>query len=222
MAKFREENSKRIKENIVKTAAKLFAKHSYSDVGLRKIAKEANSTLNTVTYHFGSKKKLFDETMNYVFKSNERFKFLLEELEEIDSLPLLEVSRVFYKITDFAVFSLVGKTVYRLRSRLVDRMLVDENPAVFQFVDSSFMNLNNNFCRILCNSGIRMSVKEYRLWAMGFWSEVQFLSYGKQLVLDVFQERKYTDELLRIMVDSIVRKNLRVLQLPELEELQEN
>lgn len=220
MAKFREENSKRTKESIIKTAAKLFAKHSYSDVGLRRIAKEANSTLNTVTYHFGSKKKLFDETMSYVFNRDEKFEVMVKELEAIESLTKPELSHLLYKITRFVVYSTVGRTVYRIRSSLIDRMLIDGNPEIFSLIDNNYLNLNKNFFRILQNSSVDISLRDYRLWAMGFWSEIQFISYGKQFILDGFDEKKFNDDLLGLLSKSIARKNLKVLELPNLAELE--
>ena len=49
------------KENILKTAASLFAQRTYDTVGIRDIAREANVNSAMVSYYFGSKAGLLRE-----------------------------------------------------------------------------------------------------------------------------------------------------------------
>ena len=51
------------RENLLNAAERLFAEHGYDGVGMRALAAEAGVNLGAATYHFGSKERLYIETV---------------------------------------------------------------------------------------------------------------------------------------------------------------
>lgn len=55
-------------ESLLNAAERLFAEHGYDGVGMRALADEAGVNLGATTYHFGSKEKLYVETVMRRFR----------------------------------------------------------------------------------------------------------------------------------------------------------
>ncbi len=60
--------SEQTKHKILASARKFFTFRSYDQVGLREIAKEAGVDVALINRYFGSKKQLYQEVINIVFK----------------------------------------------------------------------------------------------------------------------------------------------------------
>lgn len=65
-------------ESLLNTAERLFAEHGYDRVGMRALADEAGVNLGAATYHYGSKEKLYIETVRRCFQpiGEERIRLL--------------------------------------------------------------------------------------------------------------------------------------------------
>lgn len=65
-------------ERLLNTAERLFAEYGYDGVGMRALADEAGVNLGAATYHYGSKEKLYIETVMRRFRplAEERLKLL--------------------------------------------------------------------------------------------------------------------------------------------------
>ena len=55
-------------EKLLNAAERLFAEHGYDGVGMRALADEAGVNLGAATYHYGSKQKLYIETVMRHFR----------------------------------------------------------------------------------------------------------------------------------------------------------
>jgi AcrR family transcriptional regulator len=71
-------NNVATRENLLDAAERLFAEHGYDGVGMRALAVEAGVNLGAATYHFGSKERLYIETVMRCLLpiSEERIKLL--------------------------------------------------------------------------------------------------------------------------------------------------
>ncbi len=54
------------KARILDTAEELFMEHGYEGTSIRAITRQARANLGAVTYHFGSKKNLYEEVLRSV------------------------------------------------------------------------------------------------------------------------------------------------------------
>jgi len=77
-------------ERLLNTAERLFAEHGYDGVGMRALADEAGVNLGAATYHYGSKEKLYIETVMRCFRpiSEERIRLLRQAEKEAKGEPV--------------------------------------------------------------------------------------------------------------------------------------
>lgn len=77
-------------ERLLNTAERLFAEHGYDGVGMRALADEAGVNLGATTYHYGSKQKLYIETVMRRFRpiGEERIKLLRQAEKEAKGKPV--------------------------------------------------------------------------------------------------------------------------------------
>jgi len=77
-------------ERLLNTAERLFAEHGYDGVGMRALADEAGVNLGATTYHYGSKQKLYIETVMRRFRpiGEERIRLLRLAEKEAQGKPV--------------------------------------------------------------------------------------------------------------------------------------
>ena len=77
-------------DRLLNTAERLFAEHGYDGVGMRALADEAGVNLGATTYHYGSKQKLYIETVMRRFRpiGEERIKLLRQAEKEAKGKPV--------------------------------------------------------------------------------------------------------------------------------------
>ncbi len=77
-------------ERLLNTAERLFAEYGYDGVGMRALADEAGVNLGAATYHYGSKQKLYIETVMRRFRpiGEERIKLLRQAEKEAKGKPV--------------------------------------------------------------------------------------------------------------------------------------
>lgn len=61
-------NSPATKEKLIHAAISLFSKYGFDSTTTRMVAKEANVTLSSISFHFGTKENLYKESLEYVAK----------------------------------------------------------------------------------------------------------------------------------------------------------
>lgn len=86
------------REALLKAAEKLFTEKSYAAVSTRDIAELAGVNLGAIQYHFGSKAKLFVETVNYMMQGSACF-----SNSPIFQEPAETREEAVYKICEFVV-----------------------------------------------------------------------------------------------------------------------
>lgn len=77
-------------EKLLNAAERLFAEHGYDGVGMRALADEAGVNLGAATYHYGSKQKLYIETVMRHFRpiGEDRVKLLQQAEKAAKQEPL--------------------------------------------------------------------------------------------------------------------------------------
>ncbi|QEM68926.1 TetR/AcrR family transcriptional regulator [Geobacter sp. FeAm09] len=77
-------------ESLLNAAERLFAKYGYDGVGMRALADEAGVNLGATTYHYGSKEKLYIETVMRRFRpiGEERIRSLRQAEKAASGKPI--------------------------------------------------------------------------------------------------------------------------------------
>ncbi|NLT24907.1 MAG: TetR/AcrR family transcriptional regulator [Syntrophorhabdus sp.] len=88
--RIKQSDASKTKESLLKTAERLFAEHGYDGVGMRALADEARVNLGAATYHYGSKEKLYKETVMLCFRpiNEERMRLLRQAEKEAKGEPV--------------------------------------------------------------------------------------------------------------------------------------
>jgi AcrR family transcriptional regulator len=74
-------------EKLIETGVKLFGKYGYDGVSTRQISKDAKVNIAAVCYHFGGKKKFYEEVVGYL--TDEVINFINQfDIKHFDNLPL--------------------------------------------------------------------------------------------------------------------------------------
>lgn len=83
--------SEETKQRLQRAAVELFATKGYSDTTVRDLAKRAQCNVACVSYHFGSKEKLYETVMLFLFRelAKPRVESLRRLLEEKGGCPSL-------------------------------------------------------------------------------------------------------------------------------------
>lgn len=150
-----EENSLSTKNALLNTAEKLFTKKGYSSVSTREIAEEAGVNLAAIQYHFGSKSKLFIETVNHMMEGNtcanslSEINFTASDKEEA-------VIKLGFVIRVFLNYFL--KPTEKNACRLVIREILSEtteDPELTETLVTTFTEkfskpLEDSLCLLLC------------------------------------------------------------------------
>ena len=78
------------KESLIDAAEHLFAEHGYDGVGMRALANEAGVNLGAATYHYGTKEKLYIETVLRCFRpiAEERIRLLRQAEKDAKGKPV--------------------------------------------------------------------------------------------------------------------------------------
>ena len=77
-------------ECLLDTAERLFAEHGYDGVGMRALAAEAGVNLGAATYHYGTKEKLYMETVKRCLRpiGEERIRLLRQAEDKAKGKPI--------------------------------------------------------------------------------------------------------------------------------------
>ncbi|MBK1792048.1 TetR/AcrR family transcriptional regulator [Persicirhabdus sediminis] len=140
------------KEKILKAAWKLFAERGFEDVSVRDVTKKANVNLAAVSYYFGGRDGLIQETLERCMNplNDARLKMLEEavrshaKVEQIPTETVLEAFlRPMVKPEDY------GLSV-DLMLRLVARYLIEQDYKVPSTSQKKYTEVFQCFSQVLC------------------------------------------------------------------------
>lgn len=113
------------REALLAAAGVLFTEHGYDGVSTREIAEKAGVNLALIQYHFGSKAKLFLETVDHLTDSGSDLHSRLRAVPEA-ATPAEGARELVYFIRDFLTFLLQSEEAHS-SCRLIYRELFSGN-----------------------------------------------------------------------------------------------
>lgn len=115
------------REQILKAAWDLFAEKGFEDVSVRDVTNAAGVNLASVSYHFGGKEGLIQETVKMCMNPiNEyRMKLLHEEIDKYGSVDKVPIDRIMNALMRPAVIPEECGVSSSLMLRLVARYLIE-------------------------------------------------------------------------------------------------
>ena len=200
---------------LIMAAGELFAEHGLAGVGVRAIAEKAGANIAAINYHFGSKEKLYEETLRYValhgkdVRASEYFKS-----HAGDKAPE-EISKILYTFVKKTFVSHFSKENPRWFSKLIMRCLLERTPSLISLEQEFFKPETEAFVSFLLKANPAMS--RDRAYSLVFFLHGQIFLYllCREPVLMIMGKKGYDKELLDAATDQVALAMIAVLGLPE-------
>ncbi len=203
------------KHALLLAAGELFAEKGRDGASVRDIVKKAGATLSAVNYHFGSKERLYIETVRYVLSEKITFSGFFRDLADRGWRSPQEVSNaLFGGIWElFTTFLAPGQPEWP--GRLITRAFLELAPGE-QSVFAEAMNPADELLRELVLEHMAEWKKpEADFWIISLYGQVLFYVLAKYPVLGTFELDRYGQGFLEDAAHFIARTSLLALGLPE-------
>ncbi len=211
-----EEISLDTKSSLLSTAEKLFTKKGYSSVSTREIAEDAGVNLAAIQYHFGSKSKLFMETVNQMMQSSpcanslSEINFTAENREEA-------VKKLGIVIRIFLNYFL--KPSEKNACRLVIREILSEtteDPELTETLVTTFTEkfskpLEDSLCLLLCKINKDFSEMQTREHARSILGQCVFYASHHPFLKKIDRKDFSKSPHLENTTEHVIRFSLRAL-----------
>lgn len=139
------------KERILKSAAYLFAKKGYDNVGIREICKRANANLCMIPHYWGTKLALYQAVVdNFIQKQTQYAKTFMSFETEPKDLSKKEQIELLYKI----LFKIIDFTYSKEISAIFVKFLISEHHEKRAKINSPLLNYIRNLIAVIFNKDV--------------------------------------------------------------------
>ena len=139
------------RKQILEAAWNLFAEKGFEDVSVRDVTNEAGVNLASVSYHFGGKEGLIQETVKLCMNPiNEyRIKLLDAELQKYKSLGKIPLDRIMHALLRPTVIPEECGVSSELMLRLVARYLIESDYTIPSVSQNLYTDVFRSFATAL-------------------------------------------------------------------------
>lgn len=177
-------NGQRTRLRILEAAGQVFAANGYGETGMRGIAKEGGIILSSLVYHFGTKEKLFEETIRYHVVEKSGLETLFDPLvsgsarltPQAASDALRKVVRDFLEVCH-------GPRRVPLLNGLLLHALTDGNRQACSLIRELVERPRQQVFERLRQVSPSLDRQDVESWFQLFQAEVLYLSVARALIL---------------------------------------
>ncbi|MDR1284105.1 MAG: TetR/AcrR family transcriptional regulator [Opitutaceae bacterium] len=177
-------NGQRTRLRILEAAGQVFAANGYGKTGMRGIAREGGIILSSLVYHFGTKEKLFEETIRYHVVEKSGLETLFDPLvsgparqtPQTVADALRKVVRNFLEVCH-------GPQRVPLLDGLLLHALTDGNRQACSLVRELFERPRQQVFERLRQVSPSLAGQDVESWFQLFRAEVLYLSVARTLIL---------------------------------------
>lgn len=189
------------RQRILGVATRLFATQGYSATGFRQIARDAAVSLNTITYHFGSKESLFQESIELVVEEHFGFESLFEDEMKRQYETAQQASEGLLRIVMHMMHASLGND-RRWQMIFLMRALMDGSNDQVRSILDHLHRAEAGFRRIIDKGSTNMDDRDFRFWQRQLRAQILFFASSDRSVKQEFAEESYTDAF----IDEIARR----------------
>lgn len=201
------------KQALILAAGELFAEHGYEGTSIRAIAEKAGANVAAISYHFGSKGKLYVATVRYVVHSDEGSP-VHELLDHVGPQSGAQgVCRAMRgAATEFlARLASPGRPLWRTRL-LMRAMFESEQGPLEETIDETFRPDVGDLMALACRVVPGLSEREAMLWAFGFMGQVAFYIFVREPVLRVLGQEEFDPQFLHEAAEFVAKSTIATLE----------
>lgn len=185
-------------------AGEAFAEHGFHSTTIGMICKAAGANIAAVNYHFGSKERLYEETIKFGRGSCSHSRLL-----ESDELAHMEPRAALRAFIDAYIQTLLRKDSLQWHTRIICRELAEPTPALDAFIRDVIKLRRKRLGDIIHRLATRrLSPKEMDLLIESIIAQGQFYYRCRPIVLRLRGKDHFDTGELADIVDHITRFSL--------------
>ncbi|MBP9839271.1 MAG: TetR/AcrR family transcriptional regulator [Proteobacteria bacterium] len=210
------------KKALLQAAEVLFTRKGYAAVSTREIAEEAKVNLASIQYHFGSKSKLFIETIDYMMSSSTCASSLTEENFQAENREQA-LAKLAVVIEILLKYFLIPKEKHACRLMLREIFSeTAEDPEMSEALITTFAEkfskpLENWICLLLKEIKSDLSDKELKQYARSIFAQCVFYTSHHPFLKKIDKVDFSTNPILEDTIQHVTEFSLRALGCSEVE-----
>ena len=203
------------KQRLLIAAGELFAEHGIEGASLREITRRAGANVAAVSYHFGSKEKLYTAVLRYVIEVEGagRPSLFLPKLKARSTQQ--DCSNVLHRIISARFARYFSPDLPLWCSRLMMRSLLDPSPSLKEVVKQVLRPDHVALVEIIRRSNRRLTRKQAQLSAFSLVGQIAFYVFARPAVLMLLDRKQYDPVFVQDAARHVSSIMARSLGLPE-------
>ena len=186
-------NGRKTRSPLLNAAGSVFAEKGYEAASVRDIADAAGVPFALITFHFKTKKNLFQHTIEHFILNNAKLETLFAPFEKADAASPESISAAMYESVKNIVY-ICHKPKARIKqiNGLMMTLLKDGGKEANKMVQLLGDSTMADVYRILCEANPRLTRTDIYWWSHMFWALIFYPMYGELLLLSESGEKNYS------------------------------
>ncbi|GAB4283807.1 MAG: hypothetical protein Kow0029_30090 [Candidatus Rifleibacteriota bacterium] len=192
---------------LIETAGELFAEYGMKGTSIKMIADQSNQNIAAVNYHFGSKKNLFVETLNFVIEKMR---------EHTDTKPVKITAKNFRAELNKFISSrcklLLSKSKPTWYGGLLVRAFHEASKPGKEIAIEFFYPDIELLEKMAKAAKPKITPFAAKLWAYSVIAQIIFYIYGRRMILATNNRKVYSTEFINDIAENIFKISLAGLK----------
>ncbi|MEO0266452.1 MAG: CerR family C-terminal domain-containing protein [candidate division WOR-3 bacterium] len=203
------------KLELIETAGQLFADLGIQGTSIRDIVKKCGVNIASINYYFGSKEKLYIDTLKYVaWQVRCPLANQILRQSSIDFSSVHTKQKIIKALVRERVEKYLSDKYPSWYSKLLLRSLIEPPTKLKEVIQNTFLLELNDLIEIFSRCAPDKTKEECRFWAFSLLGEVSFYAFAEPGVkLSLNQEGGYSKKFLKKLqnhISSLILKGLGI------------
>ena len=201
---------------ILLAAEKLFGQNGPDAVGMRRVAKEAGVSVQSLTYHFGTKRSLTRKAMEHALTERIPYDAIFAPGEAADTFSPQELADALAAMM-IRLFEEMRNPDFVPYARLIVTGLVTDDPETQLLLANHFDRLFEfRFLAVLARGNVHLAPGPQTMFLLNYlWSQVLFYACSRDLILQDFQMDELPADFTDMVGMFIAQTLCHLLRLPQ-------
>ncbi len=204
------------RQALIRAAGELFAERGLAGVSIRDIVGKAGTTLSAVNYHFGSKVKLYQETIRYALERQINVEDTVTLLREATISTPQDAAEFLYHLVLRFFQTYLAPEHPQWYARLINRAVVDASNDVSITIADVLRPTDEALHEMLLQHVPRLTNTEASLWRICLTGQIHYFLMARGVInrLLTHDEDRYSQEFIETAAAYVARNMVGALGLP--------
>lgn len=197
-------------------AGELFAERGLEGVSIRDIVGKAGATLSAVNYHFGSKVKLYQETIRYALERHINAEDTVALIREATLSCPQEAADFLYQLVLRFFHTYLAPEHPQWYARLINRAVVDASDDVSATIAEVLRPADEALGEMLLRHVPHLDATEANLWRICLTGQIHYFLMARGVISRLLTrgEDEYSSDFIQTAAAYVARNMVIVLGLP--------